>query len=125
MLRREGEKLPRGEVRAQPEVRGDLVIEPHGSALLATLRTAQQLGHGQRPLALYGARLTRLRGDSLIIVGEEACGKDWENRTQRQAWWCRLDLSERSGPLPGTHGTAPPPPPASTSSLRTTDPSLA
>lgn len=109
MLRRDGERLPRGEIRVQPEIHGDVVIEPHGSGLLARLNVGPCFGCGTAPIALYDARLTRMRGDSFIVVGDEDCGKSWEHRTQRQAWWCRLDRADDpygSTTTPGTTSRA-------------------
>ncbi len=100
VMRIRGEPRPKAEVRSAVPVRGVLQrdhVRPgwhHGQRnppLLAGLVVPGASEWALPPLAQ--ARITRIRGPNLYIVGIEEIVRDRRTvLTFRQAWWCRLVL---------------------------------
>lgn len=89
MLRHGGAKLTREQLRARTPVRGELSlferrqirmasVLPEGKRLPDTIPTLEE------PL------LTRIRGESFVLVGYESFHVRGETKRYAQAWWCRL-----------------------------------
>jgi hypothetical protein len=112
-LRRHGEKLPAEEIAVTRPVRGELTLSsrnatrsPDGSghllvtsAMLARSGTTFELLPG-----LTDVHVTRLRDDSMVIVGREiVTGSAHTSWQGPQAWWCRL-VRDGSAPEPVRRG---------------------
>lgn len=98
-LRREGVKLPRDAVLAAVPVRGRLTIaswrQGYGGGPVtimhdAHLSTGNDPMQGQLLPSLHQARVTRIQGNALVVVGEERLGRFGTPPGYPQAWWCRL-----------------------------------
>jgi hypothetical protein len=92
LLRGAGERLPAGDVRAQPTLVGWIRLygDP-GNALDRSVRVAVlQLPEG-RLLELYEAQLIQWDGRGMILSGEERMMNAGSRRVERhrQAWWCK------------------------------------
>ncbi|OYV00816.1 MAG: hypothetical protein CFE45_07510 [Burkholderiales bacterium PBB5] len=114
LMRSEGVKLPRTAILAAVPLRGVLRISTYragpraapGTPVAQTSVALERLdGVPGAPLACMGqAMVTRLTGDTLIIVGLEAHGHPTLGRLLPQAWWCRMvrtapaDVDPVSGP---------------------------
>jgi hypothetical protein len=87
-LRQMGRKCSREQLRAQVPVRGDLSVYVRHSLLMAAV--LPELSADVQ--TLQEPRLTRMRGDSFVVVGyEQADMRSKEGVTRHpQAWWCRL-----------------------------------
>lgn len=85
-LRADGMKLTREEIAAARTVRGNLTIS--GGQAYLHLGTNEAIG--QLLIPLSEARVTRMRDDGFVIVGQQwrdqwISGDPWP-----QAWWCRV-----------------------------------
>jgi hypothetical protein len=108
-LRIKGEPRPRAEVlaamRTSP-VRGELQLDNARPGWYPGKRDAPKLAGLVVPGAtdwalppLDNARVEKIRGQNLLILGYEEIPRDRRNVvTYRQAWWCRLVLD---GGAPG------------------------
>jgi hypothetical protein len=91
LLRRLGERLAPGELRAQAALVGTIRLyrEPGGRVGQWNRVAALTLPHG-RSIELHEARLTRWDVRGLVLCGEE---RAWKARREcvahPQAWWCR------------------------------------
>lgn len=83
-LRLTGMKLERDELK--PAVRGELTID-NGDAYLH----GPGLNHHVSVLlpSLRSCQVTRIRGESMIIIGTQDRTGSWETARHPQAWWCR------------------------------------
>ena len=88
-LRATGMKLSAEEIAAAPPVEGELFVEPGVAYLCAGPRPSEWPEHGRALPPLYGARLRRLRGDRMVIVGTYHRDAIEVHVTQPQAWWCK------------------------------------
>ena len=88
LLRAAGKKLPRAAL--PPPVRGELSLTvdwaapPFRPDLRARVPVAVLAGDVY--LRLFDARIRKIDGASLVLVGGEATESEWVP----QAWWCRL-----------------------------------
>lgn len=100
-LRRRGEKLPSGEVRAAVPSRGELSFftqpwrhewTPHEPRVATTFALLRDPADGQRPILpqLRDARVRRMQGQQFVIVGIETRQERSIPIDTPQAWWCRL-----------------------------------
>lgn len=91
-LRRDGAKLPREDVLAAAPRRAVLRAHRLGSTLTAQLLpvTDELIAPGTHIPALHDARLQRLSGHDLVLIGLEYVGMYHERRQVLQAWWCKL-----------------------------------
>ena len=100
LMRCEGVKRPRDAILAAVPMRGLLRISTFRAGVRAApgipaVQTSVALerldGLPGAPLASMGeARVTRLTGDTIIIVGLESHGHPTLGRPLPQAWWCRM-----------------------------------
>ncbi len=86
LMRRDGQKRPMAEVRADPGHLVTLTVHRSrdGSEAMAHVSASSQ------PFRLSRVRLTTLHGADFALLGEEPAGLMYEGRTQPQAWWCQL-----------------------------------
>jgi hypothetical protein len=96
-MRDRGEKLRREDILRVDPIDGDLSVSAASAvrpdALLAGL-TAPGETHWLVP-PLLSARVTRIRGQHLVIVGFEQVQIGRKLQTFRQAWWvCLIDPSQ-------------------------------
>ncbi len=89
-LRVTGMKLTRNEVREAKTHPGELFVDSGTAYLCGGPRPGEWPGHGHVLPALYDARLTRLRGDSFVIVGLYRRDCIHVHADSPQAWWCQL-----------------------------------
>jgi hypothetical protein len=113
-LRREGIKLPPEELRAVTPVRAFLTIDtvtvgppvPEARHLrkdMARLWHCDLCEEASRPLdGLECARVSRIGGDALLLVGVESRNGADSEAGHPQAWWCRVVLDPASEPAPLT-----------------------
>lgn len=109
-LRERGEKRPREALQAAAPVRGKLRLTSGRPGWHAGLRNAPllagiiELGTVEWAIPpLDEARVTRIEGLNLIIVGVEEVVDGRRTYRYRQAWWCRVvDAPERVGTGPAT-----------------------
>lgn len=91
-LRAGGRKLPKAQVERADPKRGHLAIRSHqnkdASRIADGLVTAAVFVVGLRTMGLDQARVTKMDGDSFVIVGLEAGEAMYQQ--QAQAWWCRV-----------------------------------
>jgi len=86
-LRHDGVKRTREEVRIGRPMRGDLLVYVYRGVRTAFLHPTE----GRHdPLMLEACLLTRMRGASFIVIGQEVEHYRGEVRRHEQAWWCRL-----------------------------------
>lgn len=112
-LRHEGKKLPKEAVLAAAPLRGYLRIyswrlatsEATTLVWSASISSYDEIPYTPALPCLESARVTRIQGNDMIIVGKERPGYLDAGPTYPQAWWCRL---VRDG------ATDSPPPPPST-----------
>jgi hypothetical protein len=103
-LRREGVKLPPEELRSVTPVRAFLTIDtvtvgppvPEARHLRKDVARLWQCDLcDDAPLPLDGlecARVSRVGGDGLLLVGVESRNGSGEEVAHAQAWWCRVVL---------------------------------
>ena len=89
-LRQSGRKFTREELRGRTPVRGDLSIYIQREMLVAAVLPEKRLPDDIP--TLEEPRLTRMTGDSFVLVGFERISKRRSGDHERyaQAWWCRL-----------------------------------
>lgn len=104
MLRTGGQKLSREQLRSRVPVRGDLsMFERRHVAMAAVLPEGKRLPDNIP--TLEEPRLTRIRGESFVLVGYESFHLRGETKRYRQAWWCRLPGARVPGDLSGAPAT--------------------
>jgi hypothetical protein len=83
-----GRKCTREQLHAQAPLRGDLSVYVRHSILMAAVLPELSAD----VLTLEEPRLTRMRGDSFVVVGFEQVDMRSKEGVTRypQAWWCRL-----------------------------------
>ena len=104
-LRREGVKLPPEELRSVTPVRAFLTIDtvPVGPPVLEARHLRKDVARlwqcdfcdddAPRPLdGLECARVSRVGGDALLLVGVESRNGSGDDVAHPQAWWCRVVL---------------------------------
>lgn len=129
-LRERGEKRPRDELRSAPPVRGKLRLTSGRPGWHAGQRNAPllagiiELGTVEWAIPpLDEARVTRIEGHNLIVVGVEEIVEGRRTYRYRQAWWCRIvdttELVSTGGPatLPRLNKPRPPAPEPRTPSM--------
>ena len=88
LLRAGGKKLPRASL--PPPIRGELslTIDYANPPFRPDLRARVPIAvlAGDVYLRLFDARINKIDGGSLVLVGGEAAESEW----MPQAWWCRL-----------------------------------
>lgn len=97
-LRFEGKKLPREAVLATAPIRGYLRIyswrlgtsEAWKLVWTASVSATDDEPHTPTLPSLNYARVTRIEGDSIVIVGQESTGYLGAEPIYPQAWWCRV-----------------------------------
>ena len=91
-LRREGAKLPREDILAASPRRALLRAHRYGSALTVQLLpvTDELIAPGTHIPALHEAKLQRLSGQDIVLIGLEFVGMYHERRQVPQAWWCKV-----------------------------------
>lgn len=109
-LRHNGTKRPADELRAATPIRGYLTVDTISQgpvqARIGRLPTElarlwrSDLGDASTPLvALDCARVTRVGGDALLVVGVEKTAESPNGRPQ--AWWCWVVLSREQAQARG------------------------
>ncbi|WP_280154863.1 hypothetical protein [Piscinibacter sp. XHJ-5] len=103
-LRREGVKLPAEELRSVTPVRAFLTIDtvtlgppvpqaPRVRKDVARLWQCDLCDEIPQPLdGLECARVSRVGGDALLLVGVERRDGSADEAAHPQAWWCRVVL---------------------------------
>ena len=91
VLRKDGVKLTREQIRAAPVRRAELEMFRINGTVRATF--------GSPCWLLEPAAIMTMRGTDFIVVGIERAGKMWDERKVPQAWWCRLVVDEKATPL--------------------------
>lgn len=89
MLRARGEKLSREQLRTCAPVRGNLSMFERRRIRMAAVLPDGPCVPESFP-TLEEPRLTRIRGESFVLVGYESFHARGETKRYRQAWWCRL-----------------------------------
>ena len=87
-LRQSGRKCSSEEVHARVPVRGQLSIYMKRETLMASVLPEKPQPY-DIPF-LEEPRITRLRGDSFVLVGYEQVNARRAGARHPQAWWCRL-----------------------------------
>jgi hypothetical protein len=111
-LRHDGAKLPPEAVRAATPLRARLTVDTvviRGQGDLPSRAEVAHLwedaGRERRLLgALECARVSRIGGNTLLVVGVETGGG---GGARPQAWWCRIVLGPGDAPLPEWRDTWP------------------
>ncbi len=107
-LRLKGEKLARESIKAATPVIGELTVRSRlgpGKEVVFIAVLADEVRFELLLPALDHVRLTRMSGDSFILVGIEESGVTHRVfKTFPQAWWCRPALTD---PEPARAGAYP------------------
>jgi hypothetical protein len=108
-LRRSGAKIPDVETKVASGVRGHLFFESPMRLGRAALHR-EPYGKGPELLPpLANAVLTKIDGDSMLIVGTETHSLNAIDGKYPQSWWCRLVKDgpcDARGPNPVTEASA-------------------
>lgn len=112
-LRHEGKKLPKEAVLAAKPLRGYLRLyswrlgteSAWKLVWSANVSSTDDAPHTPALPSLDSARVTRIEGQDIIIVGEERPGYLGTGPAYPQAWWCRLVAGDG-----GATGNSSPPP---------------
>lgn len=89
-MRATGMKLSEAELAEATVHAGELFIEGYLACLCGGDRPSEWPDHGRLLPALYDARVSKLRGDSFVVVGKYMKDGIHVHATVPQAWWVRL-----------------------------------
>ena len=111
-LRREGVKLPPEEIRAATPVRGYLTIDtvtvgPPVAEAPCQRKEVARLWNAIDSCPVDGlecARVSRVGGDALVLVGVETRPGELDDLGHPQAWYCRVVLEDDDDAGPTTAG---------------------